>query len=183
MKKTNPANVEYAMNCYVLLAEVFTASDCHKLAAACWIATIAFHPQYPRLWQSLGNAYEALLQEDMQKLCFTRAKNLSATFEKSLPESFAKSAYNAAAISSTSMSENNEEETDDGFNDLGSSKTRSQKEAEIERRTKLMSKDNAHPPPWLKNDEKLEDYLRHFMLSVCTQKNSNSTADVESVKL
>ena len=117
----------------------------------------------------------------MQKLCFTRAKNLSATFEKSLPESFAKSAYNAVAISS-SMSEN-EEETDDGFNDLGSSKTRSQKEAEIERRTKLMSKDNAHPPPWLKNDEKLEDYLRHFMLSVCTQKNSNSTADVESVKL
>ena len=96
------------MNCYVLLAEVFTASDCHKLAAACWIATIAFHPQYPRLWQSLGNAYAALLQEDMQKLCFTRAKNLSATFEKSLPESFAKSAYNAAAISS-SMSENEEE--------------------------------------------------------------------------
>ena len=162
------------MNCYVLLAEVFTASDCHKSAAACWIAAIAFHPQYPRLWQSLGNAYAALLQEDMQKLCFTRAKNLSATFEKNLPEGFAKSAYNAV---------DNEEETDDGFNDLGSSKTRSQKEAEIERRTKLMSKDNAHPPPWLNNDEKLQDYLHHFMLSVCTQKNSNSTADVESVEL
>ena len=168
------------MNCYVLLAEVFTASDCHKLGAACWIAAIAFHPQYPSLWQSLGNAYGALFQDDTQKLCFTRAKNLSATFEKNLPEGFAKSAYNNAV-----SSDNNEEETDDGFNDLGSSKTRLQKEAEIERRTKLMSKDNAHPPPWLNNDEKLEDYLHHFMLGICTttQKNSsNSMTDVESVE-
>jgi hypothetical protein len=54
---------------------------------------------------------------------------------------------------------------DDGFNDLGSSKTRLQKEAEIERRSKLMS-GKVHPPLWLSNDEKLEEYLHNFMLSV-----------------
>ena len=56
------------------------------------------------------------------------------------------------------------EEEDDGFNDLGSSKTRLQKEAEVARRTKLMS-GKAHPPPWLNNDQELEDYLLNFKLS------------------
>ena len=51
------------------------------------------------------------------------------------------------------------------FSNAGSSKTRHQKAAEIERRSKLMS-GKAHPPPWLSNDEKLEEYLHNFMLSV-----------------
>jgi len=155
--KTNPANVEYAMNSYLLLAEVFTASNSHKLAAGCWIAAIAFHPQYPQLWQKLANTYQAMFQEDMQKLCQMRAKNLTASFEKNLPESFAKNAYNNISA----------QEEDDGFNDLGSSKNRLQKEAEVERRSKLMC-GKAHPPPWLSNDQELEEYLHNFMLS-CKQ--------------
>jgi hypothetical protein len=51
------------------------------------------------------------------------------------------------------------------FFNAGSSKTRHQKAAEIERRSKLMS-GKAHPPPWLSNDEKLEEYLHNFMLSI-----------------
>ena len=100
---------------------------------------------------------QAMLQEDMQKLCQMRAKNLTASFEKNLPESFAKNAYNNISA----------QEENDGFNDLGSSKNRLQKEAEVERRSKLMC-GKAHPPPWLSNDQELEEYLHNFMLS-CKQ--------------
>ena len=86
------------MNSYLLLAEVFTASKSYKLAAGCWIAAIAFHPQYPQLWQKLANTYLAMNQEDMQKLCQNRVKNLTASFEKNLPESFAKNAYNDTVL-------------------------------------------------------------------------------------
>ena len=86
------------MNSYLLLAEVFTASNSYKLAAGCWIAAIAFHPQYPQLWQKLANTYQAMNQQDMQKLCQSRVKNLTASFEKNLPESFAKNAYNDTVL-------------------------------------------------------------------------------------
>jgi len=159
LQKSNPANVEYAMNSYVLLAEVFTASNSHKLAAGCWIAAIAFHPQYPQLWQKLSKNYGELLQENLQKLCLNRAKRLTASFDKNLPESFVKNTYNDISAEKS----NQDEDEDDGFNDLGSSKTRHQKAAEIERRSKLMS-GKVHPPPWLSNDEKLEEYLHNFRL-------------------
>ena len=144
------------MNSYVLLAEVFTSSNSHKLAAGCWIAAISFHPQYPELWSKLSKTYGELFQENLQNLCLTRAKRLTASFDKNLPESFVKNTY-TADIST--------EDIDDGFIDLASSKTRFQKEAEIERRSKLMS-GKAHPPPWLSNNEKLEEYLHNFMLSI-----------------
>ena len=139
------------MNSYVLLAEVFTSSNSHKLAAGCWIAAISFHPQYPELWSKLSKTYGGLLQENLQNLCLARAKRLTASFDKNLPESFVKNTYI--------------EDLDDGFIDLASSKTRIQKEAEIQRRSKLML-GKAHPPPWLSNNEKLEEYLHNFMLSI-----------------
>ena len=97
-----------------------------------------------------------MLQENLQKLCLNRAKRLTASFDKNLPESFVKNTYSADILT---------EDIDDGFIDLASSKTRIQKEAEIQRRSKLML-GKAHPPPWLSNNEKLEEYLHSFMLSI-----------------
>ena len=102
------------MNSYVLLAEVFTSSNSHKLAAGCWIAAISFHPQYPELWQKLGKTYGELLQENLQKLCLTRAMRLTASFGKNLPESFVKNTYSANI-----STEKSNQDVDDGFNDLG----------------------------------------------------------------
>ena len=102
------------MNSYVLLAEVFSSSNSHKLAAGCWIAAISFHPQYPELWQKLGKTYGELLQENLQKLCLTRAKRLTASFDKKLPESFVKNTYSADI-----STEKSNQDVDDGFNDLG----------------------------------------------------------------
>ena len=83
--------------------------------AGCWIAAIAFHPQYPQLWQKLSKNYGELLQENLQKLCLNRAKRLTASFDKNLPESFVKNTYNDISAEKS----NQDEDEDDGFNDLG----------------------------------------------------------------
>ena len=85
------------------------------LIAGCWIAAIAFHPQYPQLWQKLSKNYGELLQENLQKLCLNRAKRLTASFDKNLPESFVKNTYNDISTEKS----NQDEDEDDGFNDLG----------------------------------------------------------------
>ena len=83
--------------------------------SGCWIAAIAFHPQFPQLWQKLSKNYGELLQENLQKLCLNRAKRLTASFDKNLPESFVKNTYNDISTEKS----NQDEDEDDGFNDLG----------------------------------------------------------------
>ena len=140
--------------------------------AAVQISQLQIHPQLPILWTQLGRSFELLGKDEVSKSCHEQSQKLYDASEKSLPESFVKEA-NKANRQSEGLEDPVEVITDekgnDDFTDLGSSKLRSLKEAEIATRGQKMKADKSvsqHPPLWLEDQdegEQVHKFIQRFI--------------------
>ena len=153
-------------NCYDMLSLIFSLQKKYAKLAAVQICLIRIHPQLPKLWGKLGDTFELLDMCEVSKSCHEQSQKLYDASEKSLPESFVKEINKAerkTAEHEETVEAKDEEENE--FTDLGSSKLRSVKEAEIATRVEKM-KVLQHPPPWLEDDDEgkcLHKFIKTFI--------------------